>query len=99
MALQVTPAPPTVGDAHVEVAVKDGAGAPARGGALRLEGDMSHPGMPPSFGECREVAPGRYQGSLALTMAGDWLIQVDASFPDGRRARRTFPVPNVRPAP
>lgn len=99
MALQVTPAPPTVGAARVEVVVKDEAGAPARGGTLSLEGNMSHPGMRPSFADCQELTPGHYQGSLALTMAGDWLIEVDVSFPDGHRARRTFPVPGVRPAP
>lgn len=77
----------------------DAAGAPVSGGTLRLEGNMSHPGMRPSFADCREAEPGRYRGSLDLTMAGDWLVQVDASFPGGRRARRTFPLPGVRPGP
>lgn len=97
LALRVTPAPPSVGTASVEVTVTDAAGAPVSGGTLRLEGNMSHPGMRPSLGECRESAPGQYRGPLELTMAGDWFIEVDASFPDGRRARRTFDLPGVRP--
>lgn len=96
LSFQLTPDPPAVGAARVEVTVADASGRPAVGGTLRLQGNMTHPGMRPTFADCRESSPGRYQGWLPLTMAGDWTIQVEGSFPGGRHASRTWSVPGVR---
>ena len=46
---------------------------------------MSHAGMVSVFAEAREVEPGRYRGNLEFTMAGDWLLSVYVTLPDGTK--------------
>jgi hypothetical protein len=60
-----------------------------------LEGGMSHPGMAPVFGETREVAPGQFRGSLEFAMAGDWVLLIHVTLPDGRKLEREVSVPGV----
>jgi len=60
-----------------------------------FEADMSHPGMTPVFGEAQEVAPGQYQGSLEFAMAGDWVVLIHVTLPDGRTVEREVSVPGV----
>jgi YtkA-like len=60
---------------------------------------MTHPGMQPVFATAREVAPGRYEAPVELTMAGDWVISVDARLRDGRRFEQQFELRSVRPLP
>ncbi len=50
-----------------------------------FEGNMSHPGMAPVFADAREIAPGRYQSVIELSMAGDWYVLVHVSLADGRK--------------
>jgi len=57
---------------------------------------MSHPGMRPEFGEAREIAAGRYQGRLAFTMPGDWIILMRITLPGGQTLERQFEVKGVR---
>lgn len=95
-AWSVTPAPPRVGPARVSLALTEG-GQPVRGAEVRLEGNMSHPGMQPVFGDARETAPGRYEAPLELTMAGDWFLLAQITLRDGRSLSRTSPLPGVRP--
>ena len=71
-------------------------GTPVTGAVVRLEGNMSHPGMTPALGEAREIEPGRYQAQLDLDMAGDWFLVVDATLPDGRLLHRQVDLPGVR---
>jgi hypothetical protein len=52
--------------------------------------------MRPVFSTAREVAPGRYEARLDLTMAGDWIFSVDATLRDGRLLRETVTVLGVR---
>jgi hypothetical protein len=59
-----------------------GDGKPVTGARVRLEGSMTHPGMKPVLAAAREVAPGRYEADLALTMRGDWIVEVEAT-PEG----------------
>jgi hypothetical protein len=63
---------------------------------MRLEGNMSHPGMRPVFGTAREVAPGTYEAPLELPMGGDWFLLVDATLPDGGTLHRQVDLPGVR---
>ncbi len=95
--LAVEPQPPAQGPAKVTVTLADGEGAPVTGAEVKLEGNMSHPGMVPVFADARELEPGRYQADLEFTMGGDWYIIVTAKLPDQRRIERQFPVPGVRP--
>lgn len=68
------------------------------GAEVRLEGNMSHPGMQPVLAAARETSPGVYEGDLELTMAGDWLVLVDARLRDGRTVHRRIEFRGVRPA-
>ncbi len=68
------PMPPRVGVNTFTVALVGASGELLAGAHVSLEGDMSHAGMAPVFGEARELAPGRYQGKLDLNMRGDWVI-------------------------
>ena len=60
---------------------------PVRGAGIALEGDMSHPGMAPVFGEARETEPGRYTGHLSFYMAGDWTILLHVTLANGEKSR------------
>ena len=62
---------------------------------MGFEADMSHPGMIPVFGEAQEFAPGQYQGSLEFAMAGDWVVLIHVTLPDGRTVEREVSVPGV----
>jgi len=57
---------------------------------------MSHPGMRPEFGAALEVASGRYQGGLAFTMAGDWVVLMHITLPGGQKLERQMEVHSVR---
>ena len=93
----VRPDPPLVGPAMVSLTLADAkTGQPVRGAELRLEGNMSHPGMKPVFGTAREVGPGRYEAPIELTMGGDWFLLIDATLRDGRALQRQVDVRGVR---
>lgn len=62
---------------------------------MSLEADMSHPGMAPVFRNAREIAPGQYQGALEFAMAGDWVVMIHVTLPDGRTQEREVSVPGV----
>ncbi len=92
----IRPSPPVVGPATVELVLTDPSGRPIRSTAVRVEGNMSHPGMAPSIARAEEIAPGRYRAALSLTMAGEWFLLVEAGLPDGRTLERTVRLPAVR---
>ena len=94
----LAPQPPTAGPARLSLTLTETATArPVTGATVRLEANMSHPGMRPVFGTAGEVAPGRYVAPFELTMAGDWFVLIDASLRDGRTLRRQLELPGVRP--
>jgi hypothetical protein len=57
---------------------------------------MSHAGMPPVFGEGKELEPGRYQSPLEFTMGGDWVILIHLTLADGRKLERQLDVKGVQ---
>ncbi len=73
----------------------DGSGKAVTGARLALEGNMSHAGMTPVFGEATEIEPGRYRSTLELSMAGDWHVLVHVTLSDGRRGERQFEIKGV----
>lgn len=93
---EVLPQPLQVGTATVVLNLRDAAAKPLTGARIELEGDMSHPGMAPVFGEAKEDPPGRYRGSLNLTMAGDWIILVHVTLSGGQKVDRQIDVKGVR---
>ncbi len=93
---EIAPQPVRVGTATVTVRVSGLDGRPVTAARIALEADMSHPGMAPEFGEAREVAAGRYQGQLRLTMAGDWVIMMHITLAGGQKLERQMEVKGVR---
>ena len=94
--LAFDPSPPHAGDVDVELTLAEPGGAPLAGAEVRLEGNMNHAGMKPSFAELEEVEPGRYTGTLDFTMGGDWFVLVTAKKPDGSQMERKIDVPGVK---
>lgn len=96
----VTPQPPMVGPVLLALTLTDrSSGQPLPGAQMQIEGDMTHPGMTPVFGTAREVAPGRYEAQVELTMAGDWVFSIEARLRDGRSFERQIELRGVRPRP
>ncbi len=88
LALAMSPTPPGVGPARLIISLRDSAGAPVEGATVSVEGNMSHAGMVPVFGSAREGEPGTYTiPDFTFTMAGDWILTLEATLPDGRRTQ------------
>ena len=94
---EISPQPPRVGKVTIALNIKDTSGARVSGARLNLEGNMSHAGMAPVFAEARETAPGRYQSSMELSMAGDWIVTVHVTLSDGRKLDHEFEIRGVEP--
>lgn len=92
----IDPSPPTVGDAALSVTLTDAAGAPLSGATVKVEGNMNHAGMKPSFATLTEADPGTYTGTLRFTMAGDWFLLIDATLADARTTRHKVDVKGVQ---
>ena len=97
LAHEVSPQPPRVGRVTITLRLADMAGAPVTGAVVKLEGNMSHAGMVPVFGEAKETEPGRYRSTLELSMAGDWVVLVGVTLPDNRKFERHFEIKGVAP--
>jgi hypothetical protein len=93
---EITPQPPRVGQATITLRLSDAGGVPRNGAQVSLEGNMSHAGMRPVFGEAREIEPGRYQAPIEFTMGGDWIILINITMPDGRKHQRRVEVKAVQ---
>jgi YtkA-like protein len=93
----IAPDPPAVGAATFTFTLSEkGSARRVRGARVRIEADMSHPGMAPVSAPAREIAPGQYRAPLHLTMAGDWVLLVDAELRDGRKVHRQLDLSGVR---
>ena len=93
---QITPQPVKVGPAIITLRLADATGNPMTGARITLEGNMSHAGMSPVFGEAKEAEPGRYQAPLEFTMPGDWIILIHITAAGGQKLERQFDVKGVR---
>ncbi len=93
---EIAPWPARVGLATVTLRLFTKDGKPVAGARVKLEGDMAHPGMKPEFGDTSEIGPGRYQGGLAFTMAGDWVVLAHITLPGGQTVERQLDVKGVR---
>jgi hypothetical protein len=96
VAHEVSPAPAKVGPASVLLTLTDANGQPVTGATVEVEGNMSHPGMEPIFAVAAEAGPGRYRADMEFTMAGDWILSVNAALPDGRAVRKEIDVRGVK---
>jgi hypothetical protein len=94
---EVSPEPARVGPVTLTLKLADSAARPITGAHVAIEADMSHAGMSPRFAEARETDPGRYEARLDFPMAGDWIILLHVTLPDGKKLERQFDVRGVRP--
>ncbi len=90
------PSPPVVGNSSLSLRLADAQGKPIEGADVRVEGNMNHAGMKPSFAEMREIEPGEYTGMLDFTMGGDWFLLITATTTDGNLLERKIDVPGVQ---
>ena len=95
--VQIAPQPPKIGAATVSLNLTDAGAKPVSGARVTLEGDMAHPGMEPVFGQAEETQPGRYQGHLVLTMAGDWVVLAHIRLANGEKLEQQVEVSGVQP--
>jgi len=85
MDLAISPTPPGVGPARLMITLHDTAGTPVSGARIQVEGNMSHAGMVPVVDTANMSEPGHYLvRSFPFNMAGDWILTVDVTLPDGR---------------
>jgi hypothetical protein len=87
---------PHVGLATIAIQLSDAKGKPVSGAQVSLEGDMSHAGMGPTFGQAKEISPGHYQGTLQFGMAGDWVVLTHVILADGRKFEQQMDVNGVQ---
>lgn len=92
----ISPLPAKVGSATVMIELSDSSAKPVEGASIVLEAVMSHAGMAPVFGGSTEVAPGRYNGNLAFTMAGDWVVLLHLKLANGTKVERRIDVKGVQ---
>jgi hypothetical protein len=86
--VELTPDPPTVGQADLVVRLTDADNSPLTGASVSLKADMTHAGMTPVFGQAIEDGDGRYRTTFEWTMAGDWILTVTGTLADGRTFQR-----------
>lgn len=94
--LSLDPSPPMVGEAGISLKLTGAGGNPVEGAEVRVEGNMNHAGMKPSFADLKEVEPGRYDGTLDFTMGGDWFLLITAKTADGKTVEQKIDVPGVK---
>src|SRR5580658_9208046 len=90
------PKPPRVGPNTFTIKLAGSDGKMLAGAHISLEGDMSHAGMSPAFGEAKEVTPGQYQGKLGLNMRGDWIVSFHIVLTDGRTFDRQVKIQDLQ---
>lgn len=94
--LTMEPSEPVVGSSLVSIRLADADGELIEGASVRVEGNMNHAGMKPSFADLTENEPGQYSGTLEFTMGGDWFLLVTATTPENGTIERQIDVPGVR---
>jgi hypothetical protein len=93
ISLHLDPDPPLFGrPCELSVVVLDATGVGVEGARLEIKGDMTHAGMVPVVATAEEGDAGQYTTGFEWTMAGDWILTVQAELPDGRMARREYTV-------
>ena len=93
-----TPLPAVGRESVAEIQLNEAMARPVTGARLRLEAFMTHPGMAPMSAPVEEQGNGRYRARVRFTMAGDWVVRVQGTRPDGRVIDVQEHVRNVRPA-
>ena len=90
--LAADPAPPVVGDGAVNVTLHNASGTAVNDAQLAIEANMSHAGMTPVMADGGAGKDGVYRASITWTMAGDWVVDVKFTLPDGQKITQRFPM-------
>lgn len=93
---EVSPQPPRVGAMTIDLQLLDAKQQAVSGAHVETEGNMSHAGMSPVSGVAREIEAGKYRVTLPLTMAGDWIILVNATLANGEHVQHQIELNGVR---
>lgn len=93
---EVTPDPPQVGKAKINITLTDSTQQLLEGAEIQLQGNMSHPGMKPVVSSAKEVSPGKYSAPFEFTMGGDWFILIESRLADERVVERQIEVNGVQ---
>ncbi|HEX4486562.1 MAG TPA: FixH family protein [Terriglobales bacterium] len=93
---QISPDPPRVGADTLTLNLSDATGVPINKARIALEADMLHPGMAPRLFDVKELGNGQYQSQLQFEMAGDWVVLLHVTLPDGNTQDRQFDVKGVQ---
>lgn len=101
MAIGIEPRTPRVGDNRLVIELTDPAGDPLTGIPIEAHAEMPAMGAMPAMrapADVREVAPGRYEGTMNLSMRGSWPLTVRMQDPEtGDEARVQFDLATDRP--
>lgn len=92
---EITPDPPSVGEATLNITLRDTIGQLLTGADVNVQGNMSHPGMQPVLAEAEEIEPGVYSASIEFTMGGDWFFIIESTLPDERIVERQINITGV----
>ena len=90
--MKVIPSPPAPGPATLMIQIMDENGVGMGELVIDVRGDMSHAGMTPVIVDAAVGEAGTYVVPFEWTMAGDWIVSIHATLPDGRILVRTLPV-------
>ncbi len=80
----ISPDPPTTGDNHLLVAIRDAQGSPVDGASIDFVYDMPAMGSMPRMtggGEVQSKGGGKYDVTYPLSMLGDWTLTVHIQAP------------------
>jgi len=91
----ISPQPVRAGEEVVRFRLAWPDGSALSGARVRLEGDMTHPGMAPVFSDATETSAGNYRALLDFTMGGDWVVLFHIALADGRKIERQIDVKGV----
>ena len=98
LSIQWTPAPAAGAESVADIRLRDAGGRPLPHAQLRADAFMTHPGMAPVAAAVDEQGDGAYRARLRFTMAGDWVLRVHGTAPDGRAIDLQEEVRGVRAA-
>ena len=90
--LEIFPSPAQTGPSELKITIYDEQSNPVEDLVLQVRGDMSHAGMTPITVEGIQAELGTFTVPFEWTMAGDWMITITTTLPDGRTLYRVQPV-------
>lgn len=80
-----------IGPLTWQITLFDSGGNPIEGASVAIRGDMNHAGMVPVESRADFQGDGIYTADFEWTMAGDWIVTVTATLPDGRVKTGVYP--------